>query len=301
MSYEKVSLDEVFVVPTGLKVVARLDGQDLYGSEKLNQTFLKALKKSGRTKDSIDKLNSLVQRGMIVPCFLHKSLIRFIARKVFAPKSEKAVFAFYEPVKVKKIFILLDNNVNFLTYVSKDLIALVTVHELIHMFAGRKPAMFFNQFKSDLTNYYVNVWQTIFSLDMKKVESKGVEKIIKFLFGKLEKKSQAVSTGDLVQYYKLLDSALSEATTLSKEEFNRQLRDYVIVLKLFLTDFSAFYSVVRKFNHILNPLYGAYKQVFGIKNLNTLAVQELLYPSEIIAICSEHGFRSKVTRAIKQI
>jgi len=52
---------------------------------------------------------------------------------------------------------------------------------------------------------------------------------------------------------------------------------------------------------VIGPLYSGYKQAFNIKNINVLCVQELIYPSEVISICSEHGFESKVNKSIKEI
>jgi len=303
MSYEKdtLQLNEIFVVPIGLKVVTKIDGQKLYGSEKLNNKFLLALSKSGRVADSLEKMRDLVRKKQIIPCFMGKSLFGFITRKVFSPKASKTIIAFYEPVKTKKIYVLLDNSVNFLTFTSNSLMATLTIHELMHMFADRKPGAFFNVFKSELVGYYKDVWKTIFSLDEKKIDNKRVEDIVWFLFKKFERSMGKITTKELLVYYKLLDLSFSPITTLDKKQFESQLKSYIVILKLFLTDFTTFYRVAKKFLHILNPLYMSYKTTFNIKNLNTLAVQELLYPSEIAAIISEHGFKAKVNKAIKQI
>lgn len=303
MSYEENNphLNEIFVVPIGLEVVAKIDGQKLYGSEKLNSKFLLALSKSGRVTDSLEKVRDLIRRKQIIPCFMGKSLFGFITRKVFSPKASKAIVAFYEPVKTKKIYVLLDNNVNFLTYTSNSLMTILTIHELMHMFADRKPGAFLSVFKSELVGYYKNVWKTIFSLNEKRLNDKDVEKIAWFLFRKFERDMGKVTNKDLLEYYKLLDSSFSTITTLDRKQFENQLKSYIVILKLFLTDFTSFYNVSRKFAHILGPLYMSYKTTFNIKNLNTLAIQELLYPSEIVAIISEHGFKTKVNKAIKQI
>ena len=303
MSYEKgdPQLNEIFAVPIGLEVVAKIDGQKLYGSKKLNNKFLIALSKSGRVTESFEKIQDLVRKKQIVPCFMGKSLLGFISRKVFTPKASKTIVAFYEPVKTKKVYVLLDNNVNFLTHASNSLMATLVIHELMHMFADRKPKAFLNVFKSELVSYYKNVWKTIFSLDEKKTNNKSIEKIVWFLFKKFERSIGKVTNKDLLDYYKLLDSSFSTITTLDRKQFESQLKSYIVVLKLFLTNFSAFYNMAKKFVHILDPLYMSYKTTFNIKNLNTLAVQEMLYPSEIVAIISEHGFGTKVNRAIKQI
>jgi len=303
MSYEKniPHLDELFAPPVGLKVVAKLDGQELFGSEKLKLAFVEAISKSGRAKGSANKIKSLVKKRKIVPCFFEKSIRQFIMRKIFSPKSSRTVVAIFDPAKTKKIYVLMDNNVNFFTYAANSRLALYTIHELIHMFADKKPASFLNRFKPELISYYKTVWKTIFSLDEKKINDKEIEKIIKFLFRKIELNPKQVSNSDLTQYYKLLDSAFSEVTTLQKEQFIKRLRTYIVAIKIFIINFRVFYKSISKFMSVIGPLYSGYKQAFNIKNINVLCVQELIYPSEVISICSEHGFESKVNKSIKEI
>jgi len=306
MRYEEVSnlqtyLNEVFVVPTGLHVVARLDGIELFGSDGLNKSFIKALTKSKRTKSAAKKVESLVDRKQIVPCFLSKTILGFVARKFFTPRSQRATVAFFEPVKTKKIYVLIDNNVNFFAHVSNNYIAAVTVHELMHMVASKKPTMFFNLFKPELITYYKNLWRIIFSLEKDKIKDSDVEEVVSFMFRKLELSGKEITNSSLGKYFNVLHSTFSSITTLGEDEFTRQLRDYIVTVKLFLRNFEVFFSLARKFSHIIGPLYSSYKQSFGYKNLNVFCVQELIYPSEVICICSEHGLGAKVSKAINQL
>lgn len=306
MRYEEVSnlstdLNEVFVVPVGLQVVARLDGIDLFGSDGMNRSFIKALTKSKRTKSVVKKVESLVDKKQIIPCFLSKTILGFVTRKFFTPRSQRATVAFFEPVKTKKIYVLIDNNVNFFAHVSNNFIAAVTVHELMHMVASKKPTMFFNLFKPELTTYYKNLWRIIFSLEEDKIKDSDVEEVVSFIFRKLELVKKEITNSDLNKYFNILHSTFSSITTLEEDRFTIQLRDYIVAIKLFLRNFEVFFSIARKFSHILNPLYNSYKQSFGYKNLNILCIQELIYPSEVICICSEHGLGAKVTKSINQL
>lgn len=306
MRYEEANnlqrdLNEVFVVPVGLHVVARLDGIELFGSSDLNKSFIKALTKSKRTKSVAKRVESLVDRKQIVPCFLSKTILGFVARKFFTPRSQRATVAFFEPVKTKKIYVLIDNNVNFFAHVSNNYIAAVTVHELMHMVASKKPTMFFNLFKSELITYYKNLWRITFSLEEDKIKNSDVEEIVLFMFRKLELSGKEITNNSLVKYFNLLHSAFSSITTLGEDEFTKQLRDYIVTSKLFLRNFEVFFSLARKFSHVISPLYSSYKQSFGYKNLNVFCVQELIYPSEVICICSEHGLGAKVSKAINQL
>jgi len=297
----QVNVDEVFVIPTGLRVVAILDGIELFGSDNLNRSFIKALTKSSRTKPVVDKIQSLVEKKEVIPCFLSKTILGFVARKFFTPRSGRATVAFFEPIKTKKIYVLIDNNVNFFAHVSNNYIAAVTVHELIHMSASRSPMSFFNLFKDELVVFYKNLWKTIFSLDEGKINDSEIQDLIRFVFRKLELKRGEITNSDLVRYYSLLGSTFSKVTTLDGETFDKKIREYIVTVKLFLRNFDVFYSIAKKFESIIGPIYVAYKRTFGFKNLNVFCIQELIYPSEVICICSEHGLRAKVTKTIKQI
>jgi len=297
----QVNVNEVFVVPIGLRVVAVFDGVELFGSDNLNRSFIKALTRSSRTKPSVNKIQSLVKKKEIIPCFLSKTILGFVTRKFFTPRSQRATVAFFEPVKTKKVYVLIDNNVNFFAHVSNNYIAAVTVHELMHMSASRKPVTFFNIFKDDLTSYYRNLWKIIFSLDKDKIDDSKIQDVVYFIFKKLELKGGEITNSDLSKYFDLLNSTFFEITTLDEERFNKQLRDYIVTVKLFLRNFDIFYLVARKFSNIIGPIYDTYKQTFGYKNLNVFCIQELIYPSEVICICSEHGLRSKVTKTINQL
>ena len=121
--WDENKLSEVFALPIGLKPVVKIDGSPLFGSDKLNGSYVKALQKSGRTKAAALKFQGLVEKRKIVPCFLTPGLGTFVAWKIFAPIHIQSIMGFYDPTKTKRIYILISNNANMFAFVSNDFLA----------------------------------------------------------------------------------------------------------------------------------------------------------------------------------
>jgi hypothetical protein len=295
------SLREIFVMPTGLKIIAKMDGHPLYGSDKLNEKYIKALSKSGRTKPFIEKLQSLVDKGVIVPCFLTKGIPRFYAWKIFAPSSAKSIAGFYEPIKTKKVYILISNNANMFGYVSNNFMAKLTIHELMHRTASKMGLSFISSFKSELGDFYRELWAQIFSISSSKLTNAIVIPIVGFLFKNFELSTTLVTSADFNKEFAVLQKELQPLTSMQGGDFDRQLSSYIEVQELFIKDLQRFFQLKGDYEQILYPIYNAYKKAFGMRNLSTLCIQELIYPSEVMAISSEQGKKQLSFKALSRI
>lgn len=278
-------LNEVFASPFGLKPVVKIDGAPLYGSDSLNESYLKAIEKSGRTSPAALKFRGLVEKKRIVPCFLTKGVLQFVAWKVFAPVHMQSIMGFYDPTKTKRVYILIQNNSNIFSFVSNDFLARLTIHELMHMLADLKTSLFMNMFSSELTAYYKTFFQMVFSIN--DLDTGRVDRILKFIFMDIERRSEKLTNGTLNKYSDLLKKELSEVSSLTPLKFDEMLLDYFTIIKLYLTNVAKFFASRDKFKHILIPLYLSYRNTFNMKNLTTVCIQELIFPSEVICILSE--------------
>jgi len=278
-------LNEVFASPFGLKPVVKIDGMPLYGSDSLNESYLKAIEKSGRTSPAALKFRGLVEKRRIVPCFLTKGVLQFVAWKVFAPVHIQSVMGFYDPTKTKRVYILIQNNANIFSFVSNDFLAKLTIHELMHMLADLKTSIFMNMFSNELAAYYKTFFQMIFSIN--DLDTGKVNKILKFIFMDIERRSEKLTNGTLNKYSDLLKKELSPVSSLTPLKFDEMLLDYFTIIRLYLTNVAKFFASRDKFRHILIPLYLSYRNTFNMKNLTTVCIQELIFPSEVICILSE--------------
>jgi hypothetical protein len=290
-------LNEVFAPPVGLRPVAKIDGSPLFGSDLLNSQYLKAIDKCGRTKAAFSQFESLLQKNKIIPCFLTRGFGGFIAWKVFAPVSGQSIMGFYDR-RHGKVYILMSNNANIFSFVGNNFLGKLTIHELIHMFSNEKKALFLNMFKNELISYYKHLWQRIFSIN--EIPDKTAEKIVRFVFLQIEN-SNGFSTSSIMKYNALLNQELRPLTT-NEAQFSELLTDYMVLIKIFTTSIDKFFQSRGKYKHIIEPMYHAYKDAFAMKNLTTVCIQELIYPSEVICIASEDmRYGNKALKAIARL
>jgi len=293
-----VDVSEIFALPFGLKPVAKFNSAILYSSQRLKESFIKALNKSGRTKSAINKFSKLTfDQRKIIPCFATKGITGFIEWKIFSPSNIKNIMGFYAP-NIDKIIIIISNTANIFGHASNDFMAELTVHECIHMLSNKIGNGFVNLYRNELSTYYNILWSKIFQFDPKELSSDKIIPTVLFL-NKLETSKSKITNSDLVKYHKMLHTSLKDITKLESNMFERMLNDYIVFIKIYLTSRNAFFQSARNFSHIISPMYATYKEAFNIKNLTTICIQELIYPSEIIAILSENKrYTSKALKGI---
>ena len=154
----ETQLQELFAIPINTKVAATLDGMPLYSSTGLKKRYLQAMAKSGRTKPVYSTIAKLVEKDLLIPCFLSKNLYNLAKFKVFAPSGYKAIHGFYA-TDVKKIFLFIDNTISY-GFASNNHLARLTIHEGVHMAA--KKGNFINTFKTELIKYYRILFDRMF-------------------------------------------------------------------------------------------------------------------------------------------
>lgn len=292
-------LQELFALPINLKLVARIEGTKLYSNDKLKEKYIKSLQNRSETKKVSKQFERLVNDGYIIPCWLNKGLVRFVAYKIFAPYSSKGILGFFHPDS-KKFYIIIDNNIS-IGLASDTMISKLTLHESMHMLAHKHPSKFINTFNDELQKWYYNFYFEIFDLDSSKVNKNlDISHIIKFLFKNIEIKMN-VSSSLFKKYEKMLRETFKPYTKLDDEEFEKALKDVSLLPQIYYNNIDNFLQLTKKFKHIIKPMYNSYYTTFGVKGLSTLCIQELLYPSEIICILAESKPNSKVYQGIKQI
>lgn len=278
-------IEELFSLPVGLKVEAVIDGQKFYSSEKLKQSFIRAFEKSGRGKPVAKDIAKMVEDGSITPCYLHKGLIGFLKHRTFGGAS-KTVMGFYH-MKIKKVYVLIDNNINIFGTGSSDLLVATTMHECMHLLAGTKRSKFFSIFGDKvLTPYYQHALKNIFLLEQ--LPDKSTAKNLYQYIGKFENARDTKINSMLSKYHAFLTKELAGyKSSLDKNDVDKMITQYIVCIKILLTNFEVFIRVSRKFTHILGSLQTAYTEAFNERNTYTTAVQELVYPSEVACVYSE--------------
>jgi hypothetical protein len=244
-------------------------------------------------KPIIESLTRLVNNNIVVPCFLTKGIVstilyrlhptdRIRSEEQYFREEFRQVFGFYE-IDSNKIYILISNSINKYGFVDNNLLSEILVHETMHMFAANHPDKFISIFRKKLFDFYYFYFQDTFKL--KGVFDLEIESIIKFLFEKVEKEKN-IDNKILTKYHKKLMS-LKSYSTLDSKAFDTLANQYIVLIKLFTKSVSIFIKNISTFSHILSSIDRSYKNVFGGIDVKNVAVQELLFPSEVISVYSE--------------
>jgi hypothetical protein len=279
---DQQQLDELFSIPIGLKEVDDIYGFKVYSSDKLIDSFLKAIKSSGRGNPVYSPIESLVRKKKITPIYQVKGILKFLSHKMFGRPEDKAILGFYH-MGVKRVYVMIDNSISIFGLASNDEIASTTMHECQHLFADMGRAKFMSIFKEEIERYYISAFSRIFSLN--RIPQKEISTVIRFI-GTFEGERLNKVTGKIPAYKQVLEP-LKSYSTLNDEEFFKVATDLGLLIEMFTNHFNIFLRSFRKYKHILGPLDRAYREAFGKRNIYTTPYQELISLSEVICVLTE--------------
>jgi len=286
------------ILPRSLSHVDNVFGQKLFSSEAVKEKFINAISNQDILSPVKDKIRNLIERQIIVPAFVSKNVIRLIGHKFFSDQFEKLVLGFYDSSK-NKIYILLDNNTKFLFFMSNKALGLLTMHELQHYASLNLKFKFANLHKNTFRTYFRNFYKMYADVNL---PDSIIDDIVIFIFKNFEyPKNQ--STQFLVKYADIIYDSFHQYI---KDDDQREyiIRDMMSVLKLYLTDANSFIASIRGGNDkvikLVKSLSQSYKSL-KIRNPRSLPIQELIFPSEIIAIESQFRPNDNHYAAIKAL
>jgi len=298
--WDENQLSEIFALPIGLKSVADLNGEKLYGSEKLNQSFLKAVAKNIRIKPVINKVSKLIENGKINPVFYEKGFLKFAAWKIFAPLNQRYSMAFYV-LKSDKIYLVLSNVANLFTHIPNDMVSMLMVHELMHMFAKNKKSQFKNIWMDTFIKYYTEVYNMLFNIPKKEIDPKHIEKIVNHQIKFFDTNRNFIPASAYLKYKKML-SEFKDKSPLEDKKFNLLLDYYIFLGYLYRSDPTRWSREWKNYAGMIEILRSAYIRAFNFRNLTTICTQEINVPSEVAAICSENPkFFKKAQQSISKL
>ena len=277
-------LKELFSLPIGLKVALTVGGSKFFTSEKLKESFVTAFRKSSRGKDIANDIQTMVEKGTIVPCYKHKGLVKFFMKRMFGSPQDKDIMAMYY-IEQKQILILIDNNISIFGTASNNELVSTTMHECMHLAAGKNLRKFLSIFTPFLRKFYGEFFTEIFNL--KSLPKKELDKVIGFISILDTPAGRANINRSLTRYFNILETAFKPHTALDEELFMKALTDYIVAIKIINLNFNAFRRVYSKYSHLLNALGRSYKKAFGKSNTITGMYQEMFSVSEVICVVAE--------------
>lgn len=282
---QKDFLEERFaMLPFNTKVVDKFGGVPLYSSDSLKQKAIEAFEAQKILLPVLPAITKLIVEDKILPCFASKNLIRLLGHKMFSDPMSQAIRGFFTS-KSNKIYLLLDNNTSFLFWVRDHALTYLTLHELQHYVAyNLKGSRFLSINENPLTTFYGTFFNNLFGIKMK---TSHVQSYYYYLFKNIEKKGSfdpKIISGASEHLHSLISNYLNDKDTENSVKMISK------TMNLYIHNTNAFIEEVRYGGPIRNvvlKLIKSYKSL-GIGNPNTLAVQELLFPSEVIAIETQY-------------
>lgn len=296
------NLDEIFALPIGLKSIPVFGSLRLFTSDSLKKSFVDSMKNIEKMNSVSEKISKLVGDELIIPCFLTKGIISTILFKMFPTDRARTdeqyfreemrnVFGFYESGS-KKIYIMISNQINKFGFANNEKLASVTIHESTHMAASKNLSKFISTFNKILLDYYRIYFSRIFSLEGS--NDQLIEEIINFLFNKFEKSTNINGSG-LKKYHNLIMNFKSASTS---DNFDTIVKQFFTAITLFVKSTSQYIKNMNKFMNITDTLQISYDNIFHGRDTGNIPIQELLFPSEVIAIGSEIGNNKNIINGI---
>jgi len=292
------NLHELFAAPIGLEKVAKLDGEELFGSQSLNMSFLKSMSKTAKAKPLLKTMTRLIMQKKLIPCWMNKNIFKLVKFKIFAPAYKKSGLAFYYPL-TKKIYVLVDNNINTFGFSSNEWLSTLTIHEMCHLAVGKNPTGFINVFRSILSEFY----QNYFVEALKLKEKPNVSKFVSFIYNTYDVKGE-FRFSTFRKYYDFLEE-YRPLSVMKDNQFTLTTKLIVNAAMVSNYSFQTFQSNLRNYVPALSPIRVAYREMIGnkINSIDSLVYQELFVPSEVIAILSEvsSSYSSKIYSGLSKL
>ena len=299
-------IQELFALPIGLKSAGNIAGIPLYTSELLKEKYIESMTNTTLTKNIASSMTTLVKDGRIVPCYASSGMITFLIKRIdinakrYLPLlshvlgSSMRSLGMYQ-ASDKKLYVIIDNSGEMAGDLGNREIARISVHELIHMSAHENTPKFLPLFYDELGKFYSSLLSNLFSLE--NVPINKFKEFSKFIFVNFEK-------GGMIKFselYKKLQSFIVYSS-LTELEFRDRCMKYMSAIRLMLTDLESFYDQSSNQLKVIQiNIEKAYKHAFSGTTKDILYGQELIFPSEVIAVSSEINVTPKISTAVRSI
>ena len=291
-------VQELFALPENARIAVKLEGVPFFTSDRIQERFIKACGKADYFSDVSREINNLVRvKRAVVPCWQASGAIKFITKKIFQSIEASGISAFYDSNE-KKIFIVLDNFINWFLSYPNNVLFRITSHELVHYCADKNPSKFLSIFKNYIRDYYVLFFKDIFKISK---EQKIDDEVWKIVVQMNNEFGTRVSIAAVISAY---DKVMLPLKKFSRDPdlFNKNLQDMKQCIKVVAVFGGKAQMILFKgYMHILSPMYRTY-DALDIPTYGNMCVQELWRPEEVIALHVEKKIlKDKFTTMMKSL
>jgi hypothetical protein len=288
-------------------VVGELSGDKLFTNSKIKEEFIKIISEQDTFKPILNTIINLVELDIIVPANIRVGLLNKIKYLFFKDKKEYAatnhMLGFFD-YESSKIFCLIEN----IEYGNSHLIAsedisLVILHELQHMTSAFFPSSFIKLHSKALITYYKRVFKLFFKVD---VSDKDIYKVINWIHMATETISgrKTLSKKTITDYHNLMWTILKPGYT-NTAQLQSDLFSYFNSVIIYLNNPTNYIRSVASHDpkcfFVYKALKESYKSLKIMGNIDSVCIQEIIFPSEVIAIESKYSTQDRHFKLITQI
>jgi len=287
-----------FSIFSNLKQYDTVLGEAVYSSEEVKDKLKNIIEKSS-LKSVYNQLSYLIDENIILPCYTSPNFIRSLMNKVFSNKIDKKSYGLYSK-NHKKIYIFMSNFSKMFFFVNKNKLIKTLTHELMHYCCAKETSRFISIFKKDLLKFYKTFFINFFEEGENIVENRNLSNILNFLMMNFELRSNINHTALYNYAYVLEKNIQIDDMILKRESIVHLLSPVKIYLQSPKTYMNAITSN-QNIRHIITSIYKSYHKINVNSLPDTIPIQEIIFPSEIIAIQSMYDFNNKHIQLLKGI
>jgi len=291
-----MEIQELIAAPISLSLETTIEGSKFYSSDSLKKKFVEAFSKSSKGSQITDQIETLVQKKLVLPCYKSKNLFSFIKKKI-SGDTDKYILGFYH-TKERKVVVLIENAVTIIGTAANNELVSTTMHECMHLSAGKNFSKFTSTFYKHLHSYYTQFVDSYFGVNYP--NPKKISELMKYI-ANLEKRGLDYANKELGNYYREILRLFSSDTTLMESDFDQRLTDMVVALKLMIMHMPSLARNARKYQMLFTSLNSAYLNAFGQRNKYTTPIQELVSLSEVACVFVEISPHDPVVKRLFKI
>ena len=285
--------------------VGKVGEDKIFTNEEIKKNFLDIISQQDTFKPIINTITRLIETDRIVPVHIKVGLLNQVMYFFFKNKKKYARSSFsmaFFDFESRKIFVLAENIKNYNYWSKQEAMSLILLHELQHMTSLLFPVSFLRLHEKSLIKYFQRFFKLYFSIDISKEDS---YKIIKWLHVKNETlKGQSLNLSDVAKEYLNLMWNVLKPYFSNTEHLKKRINEYFYTLVIYWKNSSMYSQMVHERRNPVYDVFIALKRSYEALNIlktDTLSIQELIFPGEIICIESEFNTQPRHFKLITQI
>ncbi len=278
-------LKEFFSLPVNLVKIAEIYDFPIYTSDSLKEKTIELLLNDKSIKNYSNILVRLIDNKILIPSWSDNNIIKLGLMKLTGNSYIRGLFI----PTYGRVLLIMDGNTNIFSFTDDKVLISTTVHECLHLSANNGRDKFLKIWQHELDTFYTKLYSDLFVIpldDNFEEVSKICNKIYTDLFFHCELYNKKIESTVVIEIYEKYRNILKKLSVLDSGTFQEIFNLLISFIKSFLEDISKLRSqYVTKYISVVKPLYSSYKNL-SVKNASTMACQEYIYPSEVIAVLS---------------